>query len=308
MKRTLSTEMSSKSDQKKRAVIEELDFDLIHSCTRSDNILMTPSGVIKLADFGFTAELTPEKPKRRSVVGTPYWMAPEVVRGQNYDTATDIWSLGIMALEMANGEVPRLDMPPIRALFVISTEPPPSLTRPEDWSDVFKDFLDKCLRKDPSERTTSKELLKHPFISKACSNDFLIGMLRTVREETKHEESEIGLQVIKLQKDEDEEEEEKPVQDITVLKPKYKNKFIRNVTNVDNDEHDENWGDDNIDLSDDEGDEQKDRKGLDSESESEADNDDNESDYVDSDDDNMAVDNSAAIDLDLDLDLDDQFI
>lgn len=86
-------------------------------------------------------------------------MAPEVVRGAEYDQASDIWSLGIVALEMANGEVPLLDQPPIKALFLIPTKPPPTFAEPQKWSDEFKDFLDKCLKKEQQERWTAKKLL-----------------------------------------------------------------------------------------------------------------------------------------------------
>lgn len=178
--------------------------------------MITRTGEIKLADFGFTCKLDEKRPKRRSVVGTPYWMAPEVVRAQEYDCLIDIWSLGIMALEMANGEVPRLEHPPIKALFVITTSPPPELDNPEKWSDCFKNFLDLCLVKDVTQRATCKQLLCHPFIASACTLDFLSPLLVQVRREKrearknrKDNQEEIGLLKIKLQKTEEELEEEK---------------------------------------------------------------------------------------------------
>lgn len=156
---------------------------IIHRDVKSDNILIMADGRVKLADFGFTCRITPERPKRRSVVGTPYWMAPEVVRGTEYDTLADIWSLGVMALEMADGVVPRLDLPPIKALFVISTEPPPELEDPDDWSDEFKDFLACCLVKDVSLRKNATELLQHPFIRKASSTSFLVPLIQRIKKE-----------------------------------------------------------------------------------------------------------------------------
>eukprot|EP00761_Pharyngomonas_kirbyi_P006624 gb/GECH01006632.1/.p1 GENE.gb/GECH01006632.1/~~gb/GECH01006632.1/.p1 ORF type:complete len:482 (+),score=109.15 gb/GECH01006632.1/:1-1446(+) len=139
--------------------------DRIHRDIKSDNILLDSSGAVKLADFGFCADVTGGAGKRRSVVGTPYWMAPEVIRGVDYDGKVDVWSLGVMALEMADGEPPLLDLPPLRALFIIATQPPPSLNNPEHWSDQFKDFLSLCLSKNAASRSTAEQLLNHPFIT-----------------------------------------------------------------------------------------------------------------------------------------------
>merc|ERR1711991_85577 len=95
----------------------------------------------KIADFGYAAQLTQEKTKRNTIVGTPYWMAPELIRGQNYDTKVDIWSLGIMVMEMVEGEPPYMDFPPLRALFLITTKGIPGLKHPENWSEDFQDFV-----------------------------------------------------------------------------------------------------------------------------------------------------------------------
>jgi len=105
-------------------------------------------------------------------------MAPEVIRGVEYDTKVDIWSLGIMALEMADGEPPLLDLPPLRALFIIATQPPPTLREPDKWSNTFKDFLACALAKNPQKRASADELLKHPFISKACGTQFLADLIK----------------------------------------------------------------------------------------------------------------------------------
>eukprot|EP01095_Lingulamoeba_sp_RSL-Kostka_P011930 TRINITY_DN464_c0_g2_i8.p1 TRINITY_DN464_c0_g2~~TRINITY_DN464_c0_g2_i8.p1 ORF type:complete len:630 (-),score=282.78 TRINITY_DN464_c0_g2_i8:181-2070(-) len=154
----------------------------IHRDIKSDNILITISGEIKLADFGYCAQLSENSNKRNSVVGTPYWMAPELIRGVDYGTAVDIWSLGIAAIEMAEGEPPYLDFPPLRALFLIATHGSPQLKEPENWTSTFKHFLSKCLEQDPENRATADELLNHPFLEKACQKRNLTPMILKAKE------------------------------------------------------------------------------------------------------------------------------
>jgi serine/threonine protein kinase len=105
-------------------------------------------------------------------------MAPEVIRGVDYDYKVDIWSLGIMAIEMAEGEPPHMDLQPLRALFIIATQPPPTLQEPDKWSSTFKDFLAVSLSKNASKRASAAELLQHPFLKKACSYDFLVDLMK----------------------------------------------------------------------------------------------------------------------------------
>ncbi len=144
----------------------------IHRDIKSDNILIDKSsGDVKVADFGFAIGLTSEENKRNSVVGTPYWMAPELIRGQEYGCEVDIWSLGITAIEMAQGEPPLMKEPPLRALLMITVKPSPTLAKKEDWSDEFNHFIAACLHTDPSKRPTAEQLLLHPFISKTSSNE-----------------------------------------------------------------------------------------------------------------------------------------
>jgi len=100
-------------------------------------------------------------------------MAPELIRGHDYGIKVDIWSLGIMLMEMAEGEPPYMEFPPLRALFLITTKGIPPLKEPSKWSQELNEFRDKCLDKDSDKRKDSNELLKHPFIARACkAKDF----------------------------------------------------------------------------------------------------------------------------------------
>lgn len=143
----------------------------LHRDIKSDNVLVDMEGNVKLADFGFAANLTTEQDKRASVVGTPYWMAPEIIKGLEYDGKVDIWSLGITSLEMAEGEPPLLHEPPLRALLLISINPPPSLNEPQRWSRNFAHFLSRCLDTDVERRANADQLLLHPFIATACNQE-----------------------------------------------------------------------------------------------------------------------------------------
>lgn len=143
----------------------------VHRDIKGENILLDMDGSVKVADFGFCAELSKHSGKRNTVVGTPFWMAPEVIRGANYDTKVDIWSTGILALECAEGKPPHLGVATIRAMFLIATQGAPELSLDTPASAHLKDFISQCCAVPPNQRPTASDALKHPFISKACPKE-----------------------------------------------------------------------------------------------------------------------------------------
>eukprot|EP01114_Cavostelium_apophysatum_P018579 TRINITY_DN577_c0_g1_i1.p1 TRINITY_DN577_c0_g1~~TRINITY_DN577_c0_g1_i1.p1 ORF type:complete len:604 (+),score=176.66 TRINITY_DN577_c0_g1_i1:121-1932(+) len=152
--------------------------NIIHRDVKSDNVLLGLGGQIKVTDFGYSAKLTKDEPMRGSQVGTTYWMAPEVISTQTmYNTKADIWSLGIMTIELVEQEPPYMDLPALKALLRIVTEGIPPFKNPSGMSPEIKEFIAICTKMSPDLRPTAGELLLHPFLKKAGKESDLIPLV-----------------------------------------------------------------------------------------------------------------------------------
>ncbi|CAG8801512.1 3020_t:CDS:2, partial [Gigaspora rosea] len=152
----------------------------IHRDVKAGNLLVDEDGTVSLADFGVSSSLTENGDRRgfrRTFVGTPCWMAPEVMKHADYDYKADIWSFGITSIELATGNAPFAKYSPIKVIMVTLSNDPPTLDRDSTkhkYSRVFKEMIDQSLQKDPSKRLTAEKLLNHQFFKFAKKKDYLV--------------------------------------------------------------------------------------------------------------------------------------
>ncbi|XP_057899805.1 serine/threonine-protein kinase PAK 2-like [Melospiza georgiana] len=168
-----------------RECLQGLDFlhsnHVIHQDVKSRNILLKTDGSVKLGDFGLSTQLIPEQSRRCSVVGTPWWLAPEVLTGQPYGPKVDIWSFGIVGIEMIEQEPPYWNQSPIMATQLIATVGTPRLQQPNRFSPCLRDFLSCCLQRDEEQRWSARELLQHPFVTFAEPASSLVPLIVSVK-------------------------------------------------------------------------------------------------------------------------------
>eukprot|EP01125_Pyxidicula_operculata_P008576 TRINITY_DN286_c1_g2_i1.p1 TRINITY_DN286_c1_g2~~TRINITY_DN286_c1_g2_i1.p1 ORF type:complete len:1074 (+),score=293.77 TRINITY_DN286_c1_g2_i1:18-3239(+) len=162
-------------------------INIIHRDIKGANILINEEGDVKLIDFGVSAILRDPSERRKTLIGTPYWMAPEIINNKTrespYDEKVDIWSVGITLIELAEKDPPLSQMNPMRALMQIPLREPPSLQQPEKWSESMNDFVHLCLQRDPKKRPSVDELLNHPFLKNPKPKTILVDLINRAKKE-----------------------------------------------------------------------------------------------------------------------------
>eukprot|EP01107_Rhizomastix_libera_P012711 TRINITY_DN3269_c0_g1_i2.p1 TRINITY_DN3269_c0_g1~~TRINITY_DN3269_c0_g1_i2.p1 ORF type:complete len:382 (-),score=92.48 TRINITY_DN3269_c0_g1_i2:131-1276(-) len=152
----------------------------LHRDIKCGNILLDSNGVAKLCDFGVSGRMTETQKRRHTMIGTPFWMAPEVIQDEGYNEKADLWSLGITAIEMAEGQPPHFEQNPMRVVFMIPVWDPPTLSEPSLWSPQFNSFLSACLIKSPEKRSSAAELQSNAFVEGKGENTEILKELVSI--------------------------------------------------------------------------------------------------------------------------------